>query len=111
MGSVIWGLVLWFKRKRRRTERDEASSVSTEFGFVNPTYETNKNPLKEESIQLDDNPWNTEGGDKYPEIREYTSLDDEYLYDAILHPPVASAPGIARQAIVINVTSCPYKGE
>ena len=43
--------------------------------------------------------------------KTYTSMDDEYLHDAILNPPVAPASGIARQAIVINVTSCPYKGE
>ena len=110
MGSVILGSVLWCKYKRRRTEEIEAS-VSTELGFDNPTYERNENHLKEESIQLDDNPWNTEGGDKYPGIQECTSMDDEYLHDAILNPPVAPASGIARQAIVINVTSCPYKGE
>ena len=110
MGSVILGSVLWYKYKRRRTEEIKAS-VSTEFGFDNPTYERNENHLKEESIQLDDNLWNTEGGEWHPGIQEYTSLDDEYLHDAILHPPVAPAPGIARQAIVINVTLCPYKGE
>lgn len=109
MGSVILGSVLWCKYKRRRAEEIKASSVSK--AFDNPTYERNENHLKEESIQLDDNLWNTEGGEWYPGIQEYTSLDDEYLHDASLHPPVASAPGIARQAIVINVTSCPYKGE
>ena len=105
------GSVLWCKYKRRKTEKIKASSVSTEFGFDNPTYERNENHLKEESIQLDDNPWNTEGGEWYLGIQEYTSVDDEYLHDAILHPPVAPAPGIARQAIVTNVTSCLYKGE
>ena len=103
--------VLWCKYERRKTRKIKPSSVSTESGFVNLAYEINENPPKEESILLDDNPRNTEGGDKYPGIREYTPLDDEYLYDAILHPPVASAPGIARQATVINVKSCPYKGE
>ena len=111
MGSVILGSVLWCKYKRCKTEKSKPSSVSTEFGFDNPAYERNENHLKEESIQLDDNLWNTEGGEWHPGIQEYTSLDDEYLHDAILHPPVAPAPGIARQAIVINVTSCPYKGE
>ena len=105
------GSVLWCKYKRRKTRKDKPSSVSTEFGFGNLAYETNENPQKEESIQLDDNPRNTESEDKYPGIQEYTPLDDEYLHGAILHPPVAPAPGIARQAIVINVTSCPYKGE
>ena len=103
--------VLWCEYERRKTRIIKPSSVSTTSGFVNLAYETNENPLKEESIQLDDNPRNTEGEDEYPGIREYTSLKDEYLYDAILNPPAAPAPGIARQAIVINVTSCPYKGE
>ena len=103
--------VLCCKYVRRKTRKIKPSSVSTASGFANLAYETNENPLKEESIQLDDNPRNTEGEDEYPGTREYTSLDDEYLYDAILNSPVASAPGIARQATVINVRSCPYKGE
>ena len=102
--------VLCCKYERRKTRKIKPSSVSTASEFVNLAYETNEK-IEEESIQLDDNPRNTEGEDKYPGIREYTSLDDEYLYDAILHYPVASAPGIARQATVINVRSCPYKGE
>ena len=105
------GSVLWCKYKRRKTRKIKHSPVSTEFGFGNPAYETNENPQKQESYQLDDNPRNTEGEDKYLGIQEYTSMDDEYLYDATLHPPVASAPGTARQATVINVKSCPYKGE
>ena len=55
----------------------KASPVSTVSQHVNPTYQTNENPQKEDSIQLDHNPWNIEGGDKYPGIPKYTTLDDE----------------------------------